>query len=381
MSRAATIEFDDRLLGRLHGRLEQDVEAAVVEELRAVQHRAFHGLRVRRRECDEDVAGAVACEGAEPRESHAGPLRDAVELVRQERRVRRDDDDDGAVVALGRSLVPAARLAQELPDRHARDAKCGARAVVRLHQHADRERVALHVHVARRRPDAALESVAGHAGAAADVALLDRAGFRALDRRIDVRGFYVESVDVVQLAVPGLGDDRCRPPVARGIRVTVLHAPGDRRLVHGADAVRIGEHHRPFEKAAFFDPGASGHLARAVQHEAAAEHRRRDRRAPARQDGGHAGAHFAAVRKVVNQRDLADGHAGDVGDGIERAGRAVEWNAEIARPRPGLGNRRGQRHGQCQDATKCAESGGQMMQPRRNRSRRRNLGPPCYQQL
>ena len=33
----------------------------------------------------------------------------------------------------------------------------------------------------------------------------------------------------------------------------------------------------------------------------------------------------------------ADLDARDVGDRVERTGRAVEWNAEIARARPGLG--------------------------------------------
>ena len=325
--------------------------------------------------------GAVAREGAEAREPHAGALRDAVELVRQQRRVRRDDDDDGAVVTLGRGLATAARLAQVLADRDARDAQRRARSVVRLHQHPDRLRPSLHVHLARGRADAALESVAGHSGAAADVALFDRARFRALDRRIHVRGLHVETVDVVQLAVPGLGDDRGRPPVARGVRVAVLHAPGDRRLVHGADAVRVGEHHRPLEQAALLDPGAAGHLARAVQHEAAGERGRRDRVAPARQDRGHAGAHLAPVREILDQRALADRHAGDVGDGIERPGRAVEGDAEVACARPCLGDRRGERKGKRQDATKCAESGGQMLQPRRILARHRNLGPTCYQHL
>ena len=207
------------------------------------------------------------------------------------------------------------------------------------------------------------------------------AAFRAFDRRVHVRGLHVESVDVVQLAVPGLGHDRRRPPVAGCVRIAVLHAPGDRRLVHGADAVGVREHHRPFEQAGLLDPGAPGHLARAVQHEAAGKGGRRDGVAPARQDGRDAGAHLATIRKVLDQRDLPDGDAGNVGDRIERSGLALERNAEVTRPRSGQGGRCGQRRGKRQDATERAESSDQMLQPRRNRSRHRNLGPTCYQHL
>ena len=38
----------------------------------------------------------------------------------------------------------------------------------------------------------------------------------------DVLGLHVEAVDVVEVAVPGLGHDRRRPPVAGCVRLAVL---------------------------------------------------------------------------------------------------------------------------------------------------------------
>ncbi len=297
--------------------------------------------------------------------------------LRQERRVGRNHDDDRAIVAVHGGFVAVGAPAQVLAYRNSGDPQRRAGAVVSLYQRAHRIGVALHLDLARGRADAALEAVTGHAGAAADAAFLDRPALRAVECRVDMRRLHVEAVDVVEAAVPGLGDDRRRPPVAGRVRVAVLHPPGDRRLVHGADAVRVGEHHRALEHPGLLDPGAPGHLARAVQHEAAGERRRRDRRAPARQDCRHAGAHLAAVGEVLDQRDLADRHAGHVGDRVEGAGTSFERHAEVAGPGVGVGD------GDCdcrknyQDTTEHAEFDGQMPQPRRNPCRHRYLGASC----
>ena len=136
-------------------------------------------------------------------------LRDAVELVRQQRRVGRDDDDDRAVVALGGGLVPAGPRAGAAPTGTPAIRSAVARAVVRLHEHADGVAPPLHVDAPRGRADAALELVAGHARAAADIALGDRARLRRRRApRSTCSGLHVKAVDVVQVAVPGLGDDR-----------------------------------------------------------------------------------------------------------------------------------------------------------------------------
>ena len=60
--------------------------------------------------------------------------------------------------------------ADHSPDRHAIDAQQRALAVVRLHQRADDIPRTVDFDTARRGADAALELVADHAGAAADIA-------------------------------------------------------------------------------------------------------------------------------------------------------------------------------------------------------------------
>ena len=155
--------------------------------------------------------------------------------------------------------------------------------------------------------------------------------FASAQRLRSVLGSDVETVDVVEVAVPGLGHHRQRPPVARCIRATGTHALGDHRIAHHADAVRVGQHHRAFQLAGFLEPCRAGHLAVAVEREPRAEHRSVEAVVATRQDRGDAGAHLVPVRQVLDQRDLADGDAGDVGDRIERTGRAFERNAQIAR--------------------------------------------------
>ncbi len=97
---------------------------------------------------------------------------------------------------------------------------------------------------------------------------------RALgERALDVLGPHVKAVDVVEVAVPGLGHDGQRPPVAARVRGACPHAPGDGGIAHDTDAVRVREQHRSLELAGFLEPGRAGHLAVAVEREPAAEHR------------------------------------------------------------------------------------------------------------
>ena len=185
--------------------------------------------------------------------------------------------------------------------------------------------------------------MADHAGAAADVALLDRPAARGGEGQGDVLGLDVEAVDVVEMAVPGLGHDRQRPPVARGIGPAGMQAFGDHRIADHANAVRVGQHDRPLELARFVDPGRAGHLAVAVEGEPAGEDRAVGAGLAARQDRGDPGAHLVAVGQVLDQGDLANGDASDVGDRIERAWLAFERHAEITRARFGSGRQRANR--------------------------------------
>jgi hypothetical protein len=230
------------------------------------------------------------------------------------------------------------------PDRHAGDEQAVAQAVVGLHQHAERVRGLTASDHARGGADAALELVADHAGAAADVALRDRAARGSVERRIHVCGLDVKAVDVVEMAVPGLGDDRQRPPVAGRVGGALAHAPGDHGVAHHADAVRVGQEHRPLQLPRLLDPGGAGHLAVAVQCEPSAEYRRAQAIAAARQDRGDARAHLVPARQVLDQRGVANRHAGDVRDRIERSRLAVERHAEV--PRAQVGRKRGRRRRQ-----------------------------------
>ena len=154
-----------------------------------------------------------------------------------------------------------------LPDRHTGDHERVAYAVVGLHERASNIGMAGDVDTPRRSADAALELVADHARAAADIALGHRAALRTVQRAIDVLCAHVKAVDVVQFAVPGLGDDRRRPPVTGRVGRTSANPPGDHRVVHDADAVRVGEHDRPVDLAHFVQVGRARHFAVAVQRE------------------------------------------------------------------------------------------------------------------
>src|ERR671937_2304350 len=92
-------------------------------------------------------------------------------------------------------------IADQLADRHPVDAEAAAASVVRLHDHADD----MSVHAARCGADPALELVADHSGAAADVAFRD-VGRRGGESGVDVRAGHTLRTDVVEEAVERLAN-------------------------------------------------------------------------------------------------------------------------------------------------------------------------------
>ena len=80
---------------------------------------------------------------------------------------------------------------------------------------------------------------------------------RAVERREHVLRLHVKAVDVVEIAVPGFGHDRQRPPVAGRIGFALSDAPLDCGVAHHADAVGVGDQHRAFEEAAIPRSSAS----------------------------------------------------------------------------------------------------------------------------
>src|SRR6476660_483355 len=145
----------------------------------------------------------------------------------------------------------------------------------------------------------------------------------------------VEAVDVVEPAIPGFRDDRERPPVAGGVGLAMRHAPLNDGVAHHADAVRVRYHHWAFYKSGLFDPCCTGHFAVAVQRPPAGKYGTAHGILSARKNRGDPGAHGALADLQFsfarNQRSMADDDAGNISDGIERAGRAVKRDAEITR--------------------------------------------------
>src|SRR5437868_5834949 len=84
---------------------------------------------------------------------------------------------------------------------------------------------------------------------------------------------HVKSIYVVQIAIPGLGDNGQRPPIALLVRWAVLHAPCDDGVANHADAMRVGDHDGTVEKAGLFYPGRAGHFAIAVEGEPSGKYR------------------------------------------------------------------------------------------------------------
>ena len=93
------------------------------------------------------------------------------------------DNDDRAVLGhSAKKLVGVWILRFDFPaDGNSGDAEILARAVVALHQNADGVAAIFDFEAARRRADAALESVANHSRAAANRALFDGPAVRGID--------------------------------------------------------------------------------------------------------------------------------------------------------------------------------------------------------
>ena len=106
-----------------------------------------------------------------------------------------------------------------------------------MHQHAHRV-AALRVRKpARCRANAAFEAVADHAGAAPDAAFPGHSARCTVERRQYMLGLHVESVDVVEASVVGLGNYR-QPPWLQ--RVFLRDLPLDDPVADHANAVRVG---------------------------------------------------------------------------------------------------------------------------------------------
>ena len=82
---------DDRSFGRVDGRVEEVVQLLVRHELCGIAR-----VRVAGGEAEHEVAARVFAGAAGAADAESGALRDTVALMREQRRVGRDDHDDRA---------------------------------------------------------------------------------------------------------------------------------------------------------------------------------------------------------------------------------------------------------------------------------------------
>ncbi len=197
--------------------------------------------------------------------------------------------------------------------------------MVGLHQRADRPPTALGLHHPRRRADAALELVANHPRAAADVALSHRPAGQITHGRVKMFGLQVETIHIVEPAVPRLADDG----QAALLGVAVLLGIGDERLVDRSHVVGAGQGDGVAQLARLIDPQEAGHLATAVEGVVGGEGRVAPDVAGAGHDDRHPGAGHA--RRVVDDGGVADQRPGHVGNSVVAAGREfADGDAQIA---------------------------------------------------
>ncbi len=120
----------------------------------------------------------------------------------------------------------------------------------------------------------------------------------------------------------------------------MLDLPGDDGVANHSHAVRVGDHDGTVEESGVVDPRGSGHFAVAVKSEPGCEHCVVAGFAT-RMNGGDAGANrafpnfeFAFTRDESGVTDL---HSLHIGNGVVRAGSAVERDAQVAGARLALG--------------------------------------------
>jgi hypothetical protein len=107
----------------------------------------------------------------------------------------------------------------------------------------------------------------------------------------------------------------------------------------------IRDHDRAFKKSRFLNPSCASHLAITVERIPSCEHWLVDALLTAGENSGDSGAYRAFANDELpfsrDERSKTDFDTGYVGDGVERAGHAVEGNAEIASTRLVLSVREG----------------------------------------
>src|SRR5207237_3866111 len=74
-------------------------------------------------------------------------------------------------------------------------------------------------------PSSALELITNHTGPSAHAPLVDRAAMRGIERIENVLGLHMETVHVVEPAIPGLRHNGEAPVKTARIRTALFHSP------------------------------------------------------------------------------------------------------------------------------------------------------------
>src|SRR5258706_11844954 len=201
-------------------------------------------------------------------------LRQSRTLCRDQRSIRRYNRDDRTHAALaryGRLWDRHLRMWNGLANRHAVDLQSFAPPVVGLDEYAHRVATGRCRNHARGCAGAALEIVADHASAPAYVAFGHRPTRRVLYCLRNMLRLHVQSVDITEQAIVGLGHHRQSPEDI--LSIMMGYGITHQRIAYHAHAMRIGERNRRHEHPRLPHPLQSGHLAVAVEPMTAREQR------------------------------------------------------------------------------------------------------------
>ncbi len=207
-----------------------------------------------------------------------------------------------------------------------------------MDEHTDRIAPAVDRNDARRGTDPALEAEADHSGPAADIALLDRPVRGLVQRRKCRLRRDVKTFEIVEIAAPGLGNDR-PGGASEMLRIPLLNAGIDL-----ANPVCVGDPDGSLDDPEIVQIGAAGHLTVAIEVEEAAIDGPRIGLA-SREDDRDTGADRPDTDferpLAFDQRFLSHLDAANIRDRVQWTSHAFERNAEIAAP--GVGRRRNER--------------------------------------
>src|SRR5437764_6446075 len=183
--------------------------------------------------------------------------------------------------------------------------------------------------MARTCADAAFPAKGNRSLARAHGTFLDRAAASFVQSALDVLGSDVESADVVEPAIVGFTDDGIN---AEDVFVSGLRQGPANQSGRGLpDAQSIGEHDRCFDLSELDDLCGADELAKRVEDKNCTRAFVLKNIPRVRQNGRDSRSDVFAF----DDSDLTHLDAGDVGDGVVRAGIVDTWmNTQFARSRP-----------------------------------------------